>query len=72
MSNTHIARPDKNQMRAYLEEILENQKDLVKRIEFFEQEIGVAEYRAFWTDLRKSHNDLNRKVYNYMVRKCNR
>ena len=72
MSNTRIARPDKNQMRAYLEEILQNQKDLVKKIELFEQEIGVAEYQAFWTDLRKSHDDLNRKVYNYMVRKCNR
>lgn len=72
MSNTRIARPDKNQMRACLEEVLQNQQDLLKKIELFEQQIGVAEYQAFWTDLRKSYNDLNRKVYNYMVRKCNR
>lgn len=72
MTNTRIARPDKNQMRAHLEEILQIQKDLVQKIEFFEQEIGVAEYQAFWRDLSKCHNDLNRKVYNYMVRKCNR
>lgn len=72
MSNTHIARPDKNRMRAYLEEVLQNQKDLIKKMECFEEEIGVTEYQAFWVDLRKNHNDLNRKVYNYMVRKCNR
>ncbi len=72
MTNTRIARPDKDKMRSHLEEILHMQKDLVKKIEFYTEEIGVAEYQAFWRDLSKSHNDLNRKVYNYMVRKCNR
>ncbi len=72
MSNTRIARPDKNQMRACLEEVLQLQKDLVKKLELYEQAIEVPEYQEFWRDLSKCHNELNRKVYNYMVRKCNR
>lgn len=72
MNNTHIARPDKDRMRANLEEILGMQKDLVKRIELLEHETEVNEYQIFLHDLSKSHNELNRKVYNYMVRKCNR
>lgn len=72
MSNTRIDRSDKNQMRAKLEEVLQIQKDLVKKIEKYEQAIEVPEYKEFWRDLSKCHNDLNRKVYNYMVRKCNR
>ena len=41
MSNTRIDRSNKNQMRAKLEEVLQNQKELVKKIEKYEQAIEV-------------------------------
>lgn len=72
MSNQRIARPNKDKMRARLEELLKLQKELVKKIEFLAQETEVNEYQNFLLELSKNQNDLNRKVYNYMVRKCNR
>lgn len=72
MSNSRIARADKNKMRAHLEELLRLQKELVKRMDDLAQETSVAEYQNFLRELSNHQSDLNRKVYNYMVRKCNR
>lgn len=72
MTNARIARPVKNKMRANLEEILQGQNDLMKKIEQYAQEIEAEEYAVFLRELGKNHHELNRKVYNYMVRKCNR
>lgn len=72
MTNARIARPIKNKMRAHLEEVLQIQNELLKKIETYAQQIEVEEYAVFLRDLGKNHRDMNRKVYNYMVRKCNR
>lgn len=72
MANTRIARPVKNKMRTNLEEILKLQNDLMKNIERYAQEIEAEEYAVFLRELSQNQHELNRKVYNYMVRKCNR
>jgi len=72
MSNARIPRPDKDRMRAQLEEILRLQKSLVEKIELFEPQTEVNDYQVFWRDLKNSHKDLNQRVSRYMVRKCNR
>ncbi len=72
MSNVRIPRPDKDRMRAQLEEVLRLQKSLVEKIGAFSQQTEVGEYKVFWGELKTSHNELNNKVSRYMVRKCNR
>lgn len=72
VANTPITRPVKNKMRAHLEEILKMQKSILEQIEHYAREIEAEEYAVFLRDLGKNHQDLNRKVYNFMVRKCNR
>lgn len=72
LSSTRIARPDKDRMRAQLEEILRQQKSLLEKIEAFSSETKVGEYSTFWGELKTSYHTLNQKISRYMVRKCNR
>lgn len=72
MSKGPIPRPDKNRMRAQLEEVLRLQKQLLEKIELFAPQTEIDEYQMFWRDLKSSYNELNLKISRYMVRKCNR
>ena len=67
-----ISRSDKNRMRENLEEILLLQKEMEKRIDNFQQDELVKEYRLFWQELKSLYNQNLQTVSNYMVRKCNR
>ncbi|CFX09740.1 Uncharacterized [Syntrophomonas zehnderi OL-4] len=70
--NTRIPRPDKDRMRAQLEEVLRQQKAWMEKIEAFQMETKAPDYQAFWADLNNSYVELNNKISRYMVRKCNR
>lgn len=72
MSSIKISRQDKNLMRKQLEEILSIQKDLDKKINNYQQESVVEEYRGFWQELGQNNKDSIQRVSRYMVRKCNR
>ncbi len=72
MSILKINRQDKNLMRKQLEEILSIQKDLDKKIDNYQQESVVEEYRGFWQELGQNNKDSIQRVSRYMVRKCNR
>ncbi|ABI67419.1 hypothetical protein [Syntrophomonas wolfei] len=72
MSSIKISRQDKNLMRKQLEEILSIQKDLDKKIDNYQQESVVEEYRGFWQELGQNNKDSIQRVSRYMVRKCNR
>ncbi len=72
MSILKINRQDKNLMRKQLEEILSIQKDLDKKINNYQQESVVEEYRGFWQELGQNNKDSIQRVSRYMVRKCNR
>lgn len=72
MSSIKISRQDKNLMRKQLEEILSIQKDLDKKINNYQQESIVEEYRGFWQELGQNNKDSIQRVSRYMVRKCNR
>ena len=72
MSSLKINRQDKNLMRKQLEEILSIQKDLDKKIDNYQQESVVEEYRGFWQELGQNNKDSIQRVSRYMVRKCNR
>ncbi|WP_061212874.1 hypothetical protein [Syntrophomonas wolfei] len=72
MSSLKINRQDKNLMRKQLEEILSIQKDLDKKINNYQQESVVEEYRGFWQELGQNNKDSIQRVSRYMVRKCNR
>lgn len=72
MSNARIPRPDKDRMRAQLEEVLHQQKSLMEKIEAFLLQTEVPDYQVFWRELKTSHNELNHRISRYMVRKCNR
>lgn len=72
MNNTRIPRPDKDRMRAQLEEVLRQQKAWMEKIAAFQMETKVPDYQAFWADLNNSYVELNNKISRYMVRKCNR
>lgn len=67
-----IARVDKDQMRAQIEEILTMQKALVEKIEFYASQTEVEEYRTFWQDLINNNHRIIGQVSRYMVMKCNR
>jgi uncharacterized protein VirK/YbjX len=72
LSSIKISRQDKNLMRKQLEEILSIQKDLDKKINNYQQESIVEEYRGFWQELGQNNKDSIQRVSRYMVRKCNR
>jgi len=72
INNARIDRPDKNRMRANLEEILLLQKQLEQQIDNYLQTETVDIYKNFWQDLKKKYNQNIQNTYNYMVRKCNR
>lgn len=72
MSSLKINRQDKNLMRKQLEEILSIQKDLDKKINNYQQESVVEEYRGFWQELGQNNKDSIQRVSRYIVRKCNR
>jgi hypothetical protein len=72
LSSLKINRQDKNLMRKQLEEILSIQKDLDKKINNYQQESVVEEYRGFWQELGQNNKDSIQRVSRYMVRKCNR
>jgi len=72
LSILKINRQDKNLMRKQLEEILSIQKDLDKKINNYQQESVVEEYRGFWQELGQNNKDSIQRVSRYMVRKCNR
>ena len=67
-----LDRLEKNRMRKDLEEIYLLQKDLVEKINNFQQNESVDEYRHFWQELQDVHNQSIQTVARYMVRKCNR
>lgn len=67
-----ISRSDKNRMRENLEEILVLQKEMEKRIDNFQKDEVVEDYRLFWQELKSQYNQNTQIVSNYMVRKCNR
>jgi hypothetical protein len=67
-----ISRSDKNRMRENLEEILMLQKEMEKRIDNFQKDEVVEDYRLFWQELKSLYNQNLQTVSNYMVRKCNR
>jgi len=72
LADIRIERKQKNIMRSQLEEVLKMQKDIAEKIENFDQETEVAEYKKFWQELRQTNAQTIQKVSNYMVRKCNR
>ena len=72
INNERINRPDKNRMRANLEEILLLQKQLEQRIDNFLQVETVETYQLFWQELKNLNNQNIKTISNYMVRKCNR
>jgi uncharacterized protein VirK/YbjX len=72
LSSLKINRQDKNLMRKQLEEILSIQKDLDKKINNYQQESVVEEYRGFWQELGQNNKDSIQRVSRYIVRKCNR
>ena len=67
-----IARVDKNQMRAQIEEILALHKALVEKIELYASQAEVEEYQSFWGDLINNNRRIIGQVSRYMVMKCNR
>lgn len=72
INNIRIDRPDKNRMRANLEEMLLLQKQLEKRIDDFLQAEAVENYRLFWQELKNQYQQSIQNTYNFMIRKCNR
>lgn len=67
-----IDRKQKNIMRAQLEDVLQLQKDLVKKIETYATQTEPVEYQKFWNELRTSNQETIHKVSRYMIAKCNR
>lgn len=72
MNYTRIPRPDKDQMRTQLEEVLQQHKAWMEKIESFHRETKMPDYQAFWEELNSSYRELNQKISRYMVKKCNR
>lgn len=59
-------------MRAQLENILTLQRQVAEKIEIYQQESKVPEYRHFWHNLAESHQQDIESISRYMVMKCNR
>lgn len=67
-----IARADKNEMRARIEEILTLYKDINEKIESYTAQVGVEEYKNFWQELMNDNRRITGQISRYMVTKCNR
>ncbi len=67
-----IERKRKNLMRGHLEKVLEIQKDLDRKMSFYEQKAEVEEYQNFWHDIRSKNLENIKVISRYMVTKCNR
>lgn len=72
MADVKIERRQKNIMRGQLEEVLQIQKDIDKKIDDFHEVTEVPEYQRFWQELKQTNSATIQKLSNYMVRKCNR
>lgn len=72
MPGIKINRQQKNAMRMQLEKVLQMQKDLDKKIDNFQKDCEVDEYRKFWQEIKKQNKENILHVSRFMVRKCNR
>lgn len=67
-----VDRSDKNKMRAQLEEIAAIYRLAEEKMEGYERETRVAEYRRYWRELMSDHHQRLENLSRYMVIKCNR
>ncbi len=67
-----IARTDKNEMRARIEEVLKMYKDINGKIETYAAQAEVEEYKKFWQELMHDTRRMTDQISRYMVMKCNR
>lgn len=67
-----IPRLEKNRMRKQLEDILQMQKEIEKKIEEYQEDIKVEEYQRFWKEFRSKNRQTIHYLSNYMARKANR
>lgn len=67
-----IPREEKNQMRKNLEDVLNLQKEIEKKIEAYQKDAVAEEYQKFWKEFRSKNRQTVNYLSNYMVRKANR
>ncbi|HPF19812.1 MAG TPA: hypothetical protein PLC88_00570 [Syntrophomonas sp.] len=67
-----IARADKNEMRARIEEVLVQYKDLHAKIAAYATQTEVEEYQDFWRQCLQENRRITERLSRYMVIKCNR
>ncbi|MGI6452644.1 MAG: hypothetical protein ACOX0E_04055 [Syntrophomonadaceae bacterium] len=67
-----IERLKKNHMRNQLEEVLDMQKGLEKKIKECMSQTDVDDYQKFWETLLGANNENMRTVTRFMTIKCNR
>lgn len=66
-----IDRKQKNVMRAQLDDVLQLQKDIGKKLENYASETEAVEYQRFWRDLQTSNQETIHKISRYAIAKCN-
>lgn len=67
-----IDRTEKNKMRAQLEEVAAIYRLAEEKMERYERETVVAEYKRYWRELISEHHQRLENLSRYMVIKCNR
>jgi len=67
-----IERPQKNKMRAQLEDIAAIYRQAEEKMEGYERETEVAEYKRYWREMIAQHHGRLENLSRYMVVKCNR
>lgn len=72
MAIVKINRQQKNLMRTQIEEVLQLQKDIDKKIDTYASTTEPQEYQKFWHELKTKNQETIQKVSRYMVAKCNR
>ncbi len=72
MAIVKIDRKQKNIMRAQIEDVLQLQKDIGKKIEDYAATTEPPEYQKFWQDWQNRNQETIQKVSRYMIAKCNR
>lgn len=62
----------KNKMRAQLEEIADIYRLAEEKMEQYERETEIGEYKRYWRELITDHHGRLEDLSRYMVIKCNR
>lgn len=67
-----IDRPIKNAMRARLDQILQQYREIANNIEDFRTQTACEEYAQFWEHLQRDNDEIMRNISKYVVMRCNR